>query len=222
MRHSSIDLTMNVYTAPRLLDVQGAVGSLPQISTTTESNENRQRIAAGAENLVAPTVALTSNFSRDSQSTAVTLNAFSTEANYENSVGCNVLASNEKRSLLTSSSERSASEAGGTRTRNLRIDSPAGQSSNTQKPQRVAKRRSRRATNGDTNSPENERGEVVGGSVLSRAESLPIKGDSFSAALAMIASLPLSDAEKADAVRRLMAEQAGSPEKSHGGSLAVR
>ena len=36
---------------------------------------------------------------------------------------------------------------------------------------------------------------------------MPIKADSFSAALAMIASLPLSDAEKADAVRRLMAEQ---------------
>ncbi|MCX7418716.1 MAG: hypothetical protein NT013_04155 [Planctomycetia bacterium] len=39
------------------------------------------------------------------------------------------------------------------------------------------------------------------------SNSLPIKADSFSAALAMIASLPLSDAEKADAVRRLMAEQ---------------
>ena len=35
---------------------------------------------------------------------------------------------------------------------------------------------------------------------------MPIKADSFSAALAMIASLPLSDAERADAVRRLMAE----------------
>ncbi len=89
----------------------------------------------------------------------------------------------------------------------LRIESPAGQSFNAQKPQRVAKRRSRRATNGDTNSPENERGEAVGSSVLSRAESLPIKTDSFSAALAMIASLLLSDAEKADAVRRLMAER---------------
>lgn len=32
---------------------------------------------------------------------------------------------------------------------------------------------------------------------MRRAESLPIKGDSFSAALAMIASLPLSEAEKA-------------------------
>ena len=57
---------------------------------------------------------------------------------------------------------------------------------------------------------------------MSRAESLPIKADSFSAALAMIASLPLSDAEKADAVRRLMAEQVGSAEKSHGGNHAVR
>ncbi|GDY10933.1 hypothetical protein LBMAG52_44210 [Planctomycetia bacterium] len=48
---------------------------------------------------------------------------------------------------------------------------------------------------------------MVGGLISSRAESLTIKADSFSAALAMIASLPLSDAEKADAVRRLMAEK---------------
>ncbi len=72
---------------------------------------------------------------------------------------------------------------------------------------RVAERRSRRGSSGGSSSPENERGEGVGGAVSSRAESLPIKGDSFSAVLAMIASLPLSDAEKADAVRQLMAEQ---------------
>ena len=47
---------------------------------------------------------------------------------------------------------------------------------------------------------------MVGGSVSSRADALPIKADSFSAALAMIASLPFSAAEMADAVRRLMAE----------------
>ena len=75
---------------------------------------------------------------------------------------------------------------------------------------------------GCSSSPKNERGEACGGSVSSRADSLPIKADSFSAGLAMIASLPLSDAEKADAVRRLMAEQVGSAEKSHGGSHAVR
>ncbi|HLQ43177.1 MAG TPA: hypothetical protein VK137_00495, partial [Planctomycetaceae bacterium] len=71
-------------------------------------------------------------------------------------------------------------------------------------------------TTGCTNSPEIERGEAVGGSVSSQADSLPMKADSFSAALAMIASLPLSDAEKAEAVRRLMAEHAGSPEKNRG------
>ncbi len=125
MRHSKIDLTMNVYTDPRLLDVQGAVESLPSLSVTNEPAENRQRLAAGAENLVAVTVAVNGDFSSVSQSTPVTLDAFPTEATFGNSLGCNVMAGNEKRSLLTSSSERFTSEAGGTRTRNLRIDSPA-------------------------------------------------------------------------------------------------
>ena len=109
----------------------------------------------------------------------------------------------KKRSPLQSNGERFTSEAGGTRTRNLRIDSPAEQRANGQKSQRVRKRRSRRCTTGCTNLPENEHGEAVG-------QLLPIKADSFSAALAMIASLPLSDAEKVDAVRRLMAERDGS------------
>ena len=83
----------------------------------------------------------------------------------------------------------------------------------TQSLQRVVATPNSCCTTGCTNSPENDHGETVSGSVSSRAESLPIKTDSFSAALAMIASLPLSDAEKADAVRRLMAEQAGGSAK---------
>jgi hypothetical protein len=31
MRHSSIDLTMSVYTDPRLLDVEGALAVLPSL-----------------------------------------------------------------------------------------------------------------------------------------------------------------------------------------------
>ncbi len=77
-------------------------------------------------------------------------------------------------------------------------------------PQRLKATDESGCSSGCSNSPENERGEVVGGSVSSRAESLSIKADSFSAVLAMIASLPLSDAEKADAVRRVLAEQVGS------------
>jgi hypothetical protein len=33
MRHSSLDLTMNVYTDPSLLDVAGALSTLPDLST---------------------------------------------------------------------------------------------------------------------------------------------------------------------------------------------
>ena len=81
MRHSDISLTMNLYTDPRLLDVQGAVESLPDMTLTTEPTAQRQRIAAGAENLVAVTVAGATAFSSVSQSTAVTYPAFSLELN---------------------------------------------------------------------------------------------------------------------------------------------
>jgi len=90
-----------------------------------------------------------------------------------------------------------------------------------------------RDTNGDTCVNENERGGTVGvprsppkragkrGSRTIKVGSVDIGGstgdgrlagnaESFSAALLAIASLPLSDAEKAEAVRRLMAEQDGS------------
>ena len=42
MRHSSIDLTMNTYTDPKLLDVQGAVDSLPTLQLPTD-RPTRQR-----------------------------------------------------------------------------------------------------------------------------------------------------------------------------------
>jgi hypothetical protein len=54
MRHSSLDLTMlarrgeNVYTDPSLLDVAGAVGTLPGLSLTTQGEVARS-MAARAE-----------------------------------------------------------------------------------------------------------------------------------------------------------------------------
>jgi Phage integrase family len=62
MRHSKIDLTMNVYTDPRLLDVAGAVDLLPALPLSVSSvvsSLERQR-ATGTidrQSLVAPTVA---------------------------------------------------------------------------------------------------------------------------------------------------------------------
>ena len=40
MRHSSINLTMNVYTDPRLLDVSGAVESLPSLPLSAEHGQS--------------------------------------------------------------------------------------------------------------------------------------------------------------------------------------
>jgi hypothetical protein len=45
MRHSSLDLTMNVYTDPSLLDVAGAVGVLPGLSLTMHGG-GAERLAA--------------------------------------------------------------------------------------------------------------------------------------------------------------------------------
>ena len=58
-----------------------------------------------------------------------------------------------------------------------------------------------RCTNGCTSEPENHHEAELGTTSQSIEPKRP--GD-FSAALAMIATLPLSDAEKAEAVRRLM------------------
>jgi len=46
MRHSSIDLTMNVYTDPRLLDVHGALDSLPPLSLDGSPDDNQAEARA--------------------------------------------------------------------------------------------------------------------------------------------------------------------------------
>ena len=103
---------MNVYTAPRLLDVQEAVESLPSMSVTTDPNENRQRIAAGAENLVAPNA----DFSSDSPSTAVSFSVISSEMNEP--------PKTNKTPGKTCFPGVCRNTPGGSRTPNLRIRSP--------------------------------------------------------------------------------------------------
>ena len=41
MRHSTIDLTMNTYTDPRLLDIHGALNSLPSLNLNASPSTNR-------------------------------------------------------------------------------------------------------------------------------------------------------------------------------------
>ena len=46
MRHSTIDMTMNVYTDPKLLDIQGALDSLPSLDLNTSPTIERQSMRA--------------------------------------------------------------------------------------------------------------------------------------------------------------------------------
>src|SRR5207253_9283171 len=75
MRHSTIDLTMNVYTDPRLLDVHHAVETLPALPLYSgQSTMPNVARATGTDDLplcaVAPAVAPTPDFSSDSRSIA--------------------------------------------------------------------------------------------------------------------------------------------------------
>ena len=73
MRHASIDLTMNVYTDPRLLDVQGALDALPALPLSDEPDvQEGRRYLTGTDdsaNLqLAPRLAPTTDFSSQNQS----------------------------------------------------------------------------------------------------------------------------------------------------------
>jgi len=78
MRHSTIDLTMNVYTDPKLLDVHGALDALPELSLKTDPRTERIAVrATGTDSnrpsLVAPPVAPTAYKSGHFGSIPVTL-----------------------------------------------------------------------------------------------------------------------------------------------------
>lgn len=47
MRHSSLDLTMNIYTDPVLLDVAGAVETLPEFTAPADNVTKKTLSAVG-------------------------------------------------------------------------------------------------------------------------------------------------------------------------------
>ncbi len=211
MRHSTIDLTMNSYTDPKLLDVCGALDALPSLTLTDAPFPQREAAkATGTDNFrassVTPTVTPDAGKSRLSGSFPVIASGNADRRTTRRANAENPIKPSKKALFAGFANKAFQVERKGVEpsTSALRTQRP---NHTTQSLQGLVETDDFGCTNGCTNSPENEPGEVVGGSVSSRAELLPIKGDSFSAALAMIASLPLSDAEKADAVRRLMAER---------------
>ena len=75
LRHSDIDLTMNTYTDPKLLDVKGALDSLPKLSLGDGFPEDHidAEESTGtdvASRTLAPTLAPTTDNSSISESTA--------------------------------------------------------------------------------------------------------------------------------------------------------
>jgi integrase len=64
LRHSSLELTMQLYTDPRLLDVAGALAALPALPTTEAPLESARATGTDDASAVALTVALTSGRTR--------------------------------------------------------------------------------------------------------------------------------------------------------------
>ena len=52
MRHSDIDLTMNVYTDPTLLDRHGAVNSLPTMNSNANPTKRERQKATGTDDVL--------------------------------------------------------------------------------------------------------------------------------------------------------------------------
>ncbi len=63
MRHSKIDLTMNVYTDPKLLDIHGALNALPSLNAPTETKGNQATGTVGVSADVFNVVSMVSQVS---------------------------------------------------------------------------------------------------------------------------------------------------------------
>jgi hypothetical protein len=110
MRHSTIDLTMNVYTDPKLLDVHGALDALPALPLDRE--HERTSVAWKAtgtdDSQLAPPLAPTSGDScqiRSIGGKAVTVAADWTDPPRVAATSCAVKEKNPLTTLVTGSRE---------------------------------------------------------------------------------------------------------------------
>jgi len=100
-----------------------------------------------------------------------------------------------------------SSEGAGTRTQDPRLKSRKHRTEVTQR-QDLTNAPTNACTNACTGTPEIEHGGPAGATAVNAASAADAggTGEHFAAALAMIAALPLTDAERAEAVRRLLAD----------------
>jgi len=122
MRHSSIDLTMNVYTDPRMLDVAGALDSLPALPLDGKPKELQRNVATGTGDRpnqgsglhqLAPMLAPNSDKGCISQATA---------DNWEEKAVCTEERARPGKQSVSAENQRVAN---GIRTHDLRNHNPA-------------------------------------------------------------------------------------------------
>ncbi len=106
MRHSTIDLTMNVYTDPKLLDIHGALDALPALPLDTCTNPERIAVSlTGTDPIpstpLAPTLAPTTDFSGHSESFAVIMAALGVVREDEETVAVSSSPVKTKNPLTT-------------------------------------------------------------------------------------------------------------------------
>ena len=119
MRHSRIDMTMNVYTDPSLLDVMGAIESLPNVDIQREPTTTGQVLSAtGTDGRKKPLPKTLQGRGVGSHLLATNGNIVSVSTKSENRL------ENEKTLEIIEKTRVFDSEVDGGRTRNLRIDSP--------------------------------------------------------------------------------------------------
>ena len=130
MRHSKIDLTMNVYTDPRLLDVSGALDALPTMSLTGDLNRSSEVVSMtgtdGQDDPILPPI-LPPGIAQSvhSESSAVTLAFRSAEDSDYESTDSNCTNTNEKGPLSAIDNGPLLRVSNGIRTRDLRNHNPA-------------------------------------------------------------------------------------------------
>jgi len=188
MRHSKIDLTMNCYTDPRLLDVSGALDALPTLSLDREPDRSSEHAkATGTEGMDPEKFAPGTAQRVHSESSAVTLAFRSTDESDNEPVDVTSMPVNEKDPLSVADSGSLSRVSNRVRTGDLRNHNPQDSGYKCQ------------------SSPEVTATCAAVGSQVGQKSGRDDQSDrDFSAAVLAVMALPLSDSEKAEAVRRLL------------------
>ena len=219
MRHSTIDLTMNTYTDPKLLDVYGALNTLPPLDLNSSPSTERQTMrATGTDDQNATPIQdgmlrqFAPNIGKRGQSVsfAVISSDDADERMTPRASRENPYESSEKASPAVFADKAFSVERRGVepptsalRTQESRVPSgnlsdvaASGSAVCTSEPPKRRKRGADAASVGAVGTPPEVKPE-------------PVETD-FAAALKMLALLPLSDEERAEAVRRLLKGSGGA------------